>query len=143
MILTKALCDRLFFCCILIFFSLNAFAQGSVDVKYVAIKSVKKSLIYDLDSSYNELDKKKLVLENNIREIDNEISNLDQQVIGIDAIKTALEDKKWSLEREIIKLNRAVRRLDRYWNEQDKKKNRIERIVIDKSIIDGIWIKID
>ena len=99
--------------------------------------------IYDLDSSYIELDKKKLALENNIREIDNEISNLDQQVIGIDAIKTALEDKKWSLEREIRKLNREVRKLDRDWIDQYKKKDRIEQIVVDKSLIDGILTKIN
>jgi hypothetical protein len=227
MILTKALCDRLFFCSILVFFRLNAIAQGSVNIEYFDIDSINQSFIgkeiridfkstnnvgipttgvlyrdtfvlkikndsikfverwitypdqkllreqsfrsrdwnnaiqihemilehidtksiqvratiYDLDSSYIELDKKKLALENNIREIDNEISSLDQQVIGIDAIRIALEDKKRSLERAIRKLNREVQKLDRYWNEQDKKKNRIERIVIDKSIIDGIMTK--
>jgi hypothetical protein len=99
--------------------------------------------IYDLDNSYSELDKKKLELEHNLRETAHEIINLDKQTIDIDARRTALEDKKWSLEREIRKLIREERNLDRDWIDKDKKKNRIERIVIDKSLIKGIMTKIN
>ncbi len=234
--MTEVLSNHLTYFCIFVFFRLNAFAQGSVDMEYVAIDSVNQSfigkeirinfksseekeanstgipafysarisrrdtfslkiksesiifierwinyidgaslreqsfrslylnnpiqvyemilehidtnsihvsaIIYDLDDSYTELDKKKLELEHNLREIDKEIINLDQQVIDIDTMRKALEDKKWSLEREIRKLIREERNLDRDWNDKDKKKNRIERIVIDKSLIKGILTKI-
>ncbi len=226
--MTNILSNHLTLFCFFVFFRLNAFSQGSVNIEYVAIDSVNQSFIgkeiridfkstnnvdvptslltgdtftlkiknesikfietwimyidekllsaqsfrsrdlnndiqihemilehidtnsiyvratiYDLDNSYSELDKKKLELEHQISKINNEIINLDKQTIDIDARRTALMDKKRSLEREIRKLIREERNLDRDWNDKDKKKHRIERIVIDKSLIDGILIKIN
>jgi hypothetical protein len=96
--------------------------------------------IYDMDSTYIEMDKKIEIIKKNINTINKEIGFLNNQ--KPDAKVKELENNKRGFEREIKKLEIQERRIDLDWIKKKNKKYRVERIVIDKLIIDGIMTKI-
>lgn len=101
-----------------------------------------KAAIYDVDSTYVELDKKRKILEDEMNKIENEITLREDQSASVNPPITALLQKVRELRREIRKLDRQEQQIDLEWIKEHKKFS-VERLVIKKSDVDGVLMKME
>lgn len=98
--------------------------------------------IYDVDSTYVELDQKRIALQREIDKIKDEIAELEHRNAGGSDTTEALSQKVRELKREIRRLDRKEERVKLDWIKRNKKCT-VEQLVIKKSLIDGILVKME